>query len=126
MLDYKRLHTNDCLQTIAYKRLMTNDRLQRIGNKRLVTNDCLQTIDYKRVATRRWPSQRWYLSLPSPLSAKENTDLIPVTVWDVDDHFAEYLVVVEVCVLEPHFEIFHIPSHSNRHRNFHPEVVEVI
>ena len=57
---------------------------------------------------------------------KENTDLIPVTVWDVDDHFAEYLVVVEVCVLEPHFEIFHIPSHSNRHRNFHPEVVEVI
>ena len=84
------------------------------------------TIDYKRVATRRWPSQSWYLSLPSPLSEKENTDLIPVTVWDVDDHFAEYLVVVEVCVLEPHFEIFHIPSHSNRHRNFHPEVVDVI
>ena len=49
MIAYKRLFTNDCLQTIDYKRLITNDWLQTIVYKRLFTNEWLQGDDQPKV-----------------------------------------------------------------------------
>ena len=64
--------------------------------KRLFTNDCLQTIVYKRVAQRRWPSQSWYRS-GSPEQIIYESIYVRIHTWKISSLSLSLPIVIQPC-----------------------------